>query len=102
MPKEYTLEETYDKCITEANLIPQDKVDIRKIKSMVLIALDDMESAKSLILSKSPKYSSVFKLYYDSLHQLVEALLLFDKVKSYNHLCLFSYLCVKHPELELS
>jgi len=24
-----------------------------------------------------------------------------DKVKSQNHQCLFSYLCAKHPELEL-
>ncbi|MEK6938553.1 MAG: hypothetical protein AABX04_05900 [Nanoarchaeota archaeon] len=43
----------------------------------------------------------MYKLYYDVIHQLTEALLLFDKVKSYNHQCLFSYLCVKHPELEL-
>ena len=36
------------------------------------------------------------------IHQLVESLLIFDKVKSTNHQCLFASLCVKHPELELS
>jgi uncharacterized protein (UPF0332 family) len=101
MPKERTLEETYDKCTSEGNIILQDKVDINKIQSMIKIAQDDIESAKSLLKNKEPKYGSVYKLYYAAIHQLTEAILLFDKAKSYNHQCLFSYLCVKHPELEL-
>ena len=40
-------------------------------------------------------------MYYDVIHILVETFIHFDKMKSTNHLCLFSYLCVKHPELEL-
>ena len=40
-------------------------------------------------------------MFYDALHLLVEAYLIFDKVKSNNHECLFAYLCMKHPSLEL-
>lgn len=101
MPKTLTLTESYDRCVSEGNILPQDKIDINKIISMMQIANDDIASAKSLITSKEPKYGSIYKLYYDVLHQLTEALLLFDKVKSYNHQCLFSYLCVKHPELDM-
>ena len=101
MPKNLTLKESCDKCISEGNILLQDNIDINRIKSMIQIANDDLESAKSLIKNKEPRYGSIYKLYYDVLHQLTEALLLFDKVKSYNHQCLFSYLCTKHPELEL-
>jgi hypothetical protein len=41
-------------------------------------------------------------MYYDVLHQLVEAYLRFENIKVKNHLCLFVYLCVKHSELELN
>jgi|WetSurMetagenome_2_1015567.scaffolds.fasta_scaffold345993_2 uncharacterized protein (UPF0332 family) len=101
MPKNLTLKETQDKCLREGTIILQDKIDINKIKSMIQIANDDLESAKSLIKNKDPKYGSIYKLYYSVIHQLIEAFLLFDKVKSYNHHCLFSYLCTKHPELDL-
>jgi len=100
MPKQRTLEETYDKCTSEGNIILQDKIDINKIKSMIQIAQEDIESAKSLLKNSEPKYGSVYKLYYAAIHQLTEAYLLFDKIKSYNHQCLFSYLCIKHPELD--
>lgn len=101
MPKEHTIEETYDKCTREGNIILQDRIDINKIKSMINIANDDLESVKSLLKNKELKYGSIYKLYYAVIHQLTEALLLFDKIKSYNHQCLFSYLCTKHPELDL-
>ncbi len=101
MPKNLTLKESYNKCMTEGNIIPQDKVDINKIKSMIQIANDDLESAKSLLKEKQPRYGSIYKLHYAAIHQITESLLLFDKVKSYNHQCLFSYLCTKHPELDL-
>jgi hypothetical protein len=41
-------------------------------------------------------------MYYDVLHQLAEVFIRFEKVKVRNHLCLFAYLVVKHPELELN
>src|SRR3989344_6369220 len=101
MPKELTLDQTYDQCISGGNIILQDFIDDNRINSMIKIATDDLESAKSLIKNKDPRWGSIYKLYYDVIHQLAEALLLLDKVKSQNHQCLFSYLCIKHPELEL-
>jgi uncharacterized protein (UPF0332 family) len=102
MPKQITLKESFDKCMCEGNILLQDKIDINKIKSMLQIANDDLESAKALLQTKDPKYGSIYKLYYDVLHQFTETLLLFDKVKSQNHQCLYSYLCIKHPELDLN
>lgn len=56
-------------------------------------------------IKASEELKDVFNVKYDTnyniIHMLVEAYLLFDKVKSLNHQCLFAYLCVKHPELEL-
>jgi len=68
---------------------------------MLEITKDDLEGARSLLKIKPIRYGSIYKLYYDVLHQLTEALLLFDRKKSGNHQCLFSCLCVNHPELEL-
>lgn len=34
------------------------------------------------------------------MHELVQSYLSFDKIKSSNHQCLFSYLCVKHEDLD--
>jgi uncharacterized protein (UPF0332 family) len=101
MPKNLTLKESFDKCSAEGNLILQDKVDMERIKSMIQNAEDDLESARYLARNQSPKYGSIFKLYYSVIHQLTEALLRFDNIKSYNHQCLFSALCTKHIELYL-
>lgn len=100
MPRELTLNQTYDQCVAEGNIIFQEEVDLNRISSMIQIAKEDLESARFLLKNKEPKFSSAYKLYYDVVHQLTEALLLFDKIKSFNHQCLFSYLCMKHPELE--
>lgn len=45
---------------------------------------------------------SVYKLYYDALHELVESFLRFENVKIENHQCLFAYLCEKYQEFEFS
>ncbi len=105
MPRYITKEEAFEKCKIEGKLIPQEEVNIEKIKSIVEIAKSDLKSAQDLkkSLSKdSNQWSSVYKLSYDALHELVEACLCFDKIKSNNHQCLFAYLCEKHPELELN
>lgn len=99
MPKNLSMDETYEKCVAEGNIILQDKVDIYKIKSMFSILEEYMK------LSEELKDKKIFNVQYDTnyniIHMLAEALLLFDKVKSANHQCLFSVLCVRHPELDL-
>lgn len=104
MPKYLDQKEAFKKCEGEGKFIPQEDIDIEKVKSMVEIAKSDSESGQALkknLSKESRQWSSVFKLYYDALHELVEAFLHFDKIKIENHQCLFAYLCEKHPQLEL-
>jgi len=94
-----TLEETYDNCLTEGILLPVEDIKIDAIKSMCISA--DEASAVMKTATKDHQWNTAYKLAYDSIHTLAQALLLFDKVKSANHQCLFACLCIKHPELEL-
>ena len=76
-----------------------------KIKSTLDIAKGDTEAANSIkknLPRQSNQWNSVYKLYYDALHELTESFLCFEKVKIDNHQCLFAYLCENHPELEFS
>ena len=100
MPVFRNKNDVYERCNAEGNLRPLETINIDKIKANMGNAEEDLESAKD-ILSKQ-RWNSAYKLYYDVVHELVEAYLAFDMVKSLNHQCLFSYLCVKHPELELN
>ena len=99
MPKNLTIEQTYDKCAAEGNIIPQDNIDINKIKSMLTIIEEYMKLSEELKTHTS--YNALYNINYNIIHMLTEALLRFDKAKSTNHQCLFAYLCIKHPELEL-
>jgi len=105
MPEYLTQDEAFLKCRREGRVIYTESVDIEKIKATLLIAESDVRSAD--ILRKSlPKedssWNSVYKLYYDALHELAESFLRFDKVKADNHQCLYAYLCTEHLELEFS
>lgn len=100
MPVFRNKNDVYDRCNAEGNIMHLESVDIGRIKTNLRIAEEDLESAKDTLSKK--RWNSAYKMYYDVLHELVEAYLAFDKIKSSNHQCLFSYLCVKHPELELS
>lgn len=99
MPKERTLKEAYENCKANGIYLPQKEVDKPKIKTMLKIAEEDLETIEDL--KNKDRYNTTYKLSYDILHTLTEAFLNFDKIKSTNHQCLFTYLCIKHPELEL-
>jgi hypothetical protein len=100
---EMSEEERYDLCISDNNYNKTEEIDTARAKSMMQIALNDIEYTRI----REPKAdmkkecSTAFKLYYDSLHELCEAFLMFDRIKVSSHECLFVYLCVKHKELEL-
>ncbi len=105
MPRYLKCDEAFVKCSKEGNFIPLENIDTEKIKSTLNISDSDLSAAKIIMdnISKDGKeWSSVYKLYYDALHELAEAFLRFDKIKSDNHQCLFAYICEKHPELELN
>ena len=100
MPKSQTKEEAYEKCEADGMFLPQQDTDFRKINSMLAIIEEDLKTIEEL-QHKNDRFNTLYKLSYDVLHILTEAFLLFDKIKSANHQCLFAYLCMQHPELEL-
>lgn len=103
MPNYLTQTEAFEKCTADGKFGPIREINIDKIKSAVRIAEADFETGRNTkkgLDRKSDQWSSVYKLHYDALHELVEAFLRFEKIKSDNHQCLFAYLCEKHPELE--
>lgn len=105
MPEYLTQKEAFLKCKREGAFIVTEEVDLEKIKSTLIIAEGDVESAtilKKNIPQQSNQWNSVYKLYYDALHELAESFLRFEKIKADNHQCLFAYLCEKHPEMEFS
>jgi|SRR3989338_10566613 len=105
MPEYLNQKEAFLKCKKEGKFIIIEQVDEERIKATLAIAESDVESANILkknLLNKSKQWNSVYKLYYDALHELVEAFLRFERIKIDNHQCLFAYLCETHPELDFS
>jgi hypothetical protein len=105
MPEYLNQEEAFLKCKKQGRFIVIEDIDVEKVKSTLKIAESDTESAnliKKNILNQSGQWNSVYKLYYDALHELSESYLRFERIKIDNHQCLFAYLCEKHPELEFN
>lgn len=103
MRKPETSKDAYDLCTQNGYFLPQEKVDKKKIRAIIMIATADFEQAHILVLSttkESNGWSTIYKLHYDVLRELVDAFLCFDKIKSSNHQCAFTYLCEKHTDLE--
>jgi len=105
MPEYLNQKEAFLKCKKEGRFIVTEETDIEKIKATLKIAEGDIESAnfiKKNLSKQSNQWNSVYKLYYDALHELSESYLRFENIKIDNHQCLFAYLCEKHPELEFN
>ena len=104
MPKLKTIEETYDFCLAQGNLQNLEEINVEKISSLLKNANTNLSSAQILTKSlnkDSLEWLNVFTLSYEAFRIYAEALLLFKKMSSSNHLCVFSALCLKYPELEL-
>lgn len=100
-----TSNKIFDKCKIDGMFVLQHEINLESIKSMIRIADGSIESANRIkqdISKESNEWNSVYKLYYDALHGLIEAFLYFDRIKSNNHQCLFAFLCENHKYLELS
>jgi hypothetical protein len=105
MPEYLTQNEAFLKCKRSGKFIVLEEIDLARVKSAVSIAESDVDAADSLrklIKVDSNQWNSVYKLYYDALHELIESFLKFEKIKVENHQCLFSYFCEKHPEFEFN
>ena len=104
MPQFKSSKQVYTECEHDGNITKIEEIDTAKIQHMVSLALADLESAQQLLLTvqkQSFMWSTIYKLHYDALHQLVDSFLRFDYIKINNHQCMFAYLCEKHPELDL-
>lgn len=103
-PKYNNEEEAYDACVADGYIKKIDAINTERIKSLLKNSDISSESADTLaktLKQGDDKWLTVYTLYYDALRICTEAFLLLDKLNSSNHLCLFSALCTKHPELEL-
>ena len=97
-------EDAYDSCVAEAYIKIVSAVNWERIRSLMKNSVISAESADALAKSLKQgdeKWMTVYTLYYDALRISAEAFLLFDKISSSNHLCLFAALCTQHTELEL-
>ena len=103
-PKFNNEEEAYDACVADGYIKKLDAINDERITSLLKNSGISAESADTLaktLKQGDEKWMTVYTLYYDVLRICTEAFLLFNKISSSNHLCLFSALCTKHPELEL-
>lgn len=103
MPKYITQKEAFMKCSKEGRFIVIENADKEIVKSTLKIAEADIESANYLkknLPRQGSQWVSIYKLYYDAMHELAESFLRLDKIKIDNHQCLFAYLCEKYPSLE--
>jgi hypothetical protein len=104
MVEERTAKEALKKCQITGQILPLAEIDTDIITTIVSLAVGDQtiaDNALKNLNSSSILWNTIYSLYYDALHKVVTAYLRFDGIQSSNHICLFAYLCEKHPELEL-
>lgn len=102
MRKSKTKEESYKSCLSGGFFISLHFVNKQRIKSLVRNADTNINSSKKLVESLSKEdqgWMNVYAMHYEALRICIEALMIFDKIISKNHECLFAYFCVKKPEL---
>jgi len=90
----------YNKCVAEGNLQEPEEIDIEKSKSLLDNVNQDLDTLKDIIpiMEKKKNYSLIWSNNYELFRQLVQGILLLEKVRSGNHQCLYAYICTKHNE----
>ena len=94
------LDDVYNQCVAEGNLQEPEEIDIEQAKSLLDIAEFDLKSLKDTtpILEKNKNFGMIWSGRYNIIRQLVQSILLLEKINSGNHQCLYAYICVKHKE----
>src|SRR3989338_2668825 len=103
MPKPRTLEEVYDRCVSEGQIAELSESNVEMAKGLTLNADISVDSAKALskLFSKSDKgWLAVFTSHHDALQMYARALLILHKVSSHDPQCLFASLCLKNPDFD--
>jgi len=102
MPRFKTKEEAYESCSTDGYYVNLSYVNKDRVRSLIVNADTNIDSANTLAKSLSKedrRWMTVYTLHYEAIRICAEALLIFEKIMSENHQCLFAYLCAKHPEI---
>lgn len=98
------LDEIYNSCRISGRF--KEKIpDLELIKSLKDVAergIRFIDSKSKDIPKESTDWTFVFRDYYESLRELIEAYLLFDGIEADSHQCKNAYLCFKHQELDLN
>ena len=103
MSKLKSLDEVYNQCVTEGNLQEPEEIDREKAKSLLDNAELDVKSSKDTIaiLENNQNFGKIWSDRYEIIRQLVQGILLLEKVNSNNHQCLYAYICVKHADWDI-
>ena len=103
MMKSEDLQETYNKCESEGFIQFRKDIDKDLVESLLNSALQGIRRLtmyNNKYEKETHNYGFLFTEKYDILRKLIDAFLLFYKVRSSNHQCSNAYLCIKHKELE--
>lgn len=97
------LDNVYNQCVAEGKLQEAEEIDIEKAKSLLDNAELDLKSSKDItpLLEKNKNFGMIWSTRYEIIRQLVQGILLFEKIKSGNHQCLYAHICVKHKEWDI-
>jgi len=94
------LEEVHRRCVAEGYLQEAAETDFEMAKSLLEVAEQDLDTLNETlpIMERKGNFSLIWKSEYEIIRQLVQGILLLEKVRSENHQCLYAYLCTKHKE----
>ncbi|MBI2576621.1 hypothetical protein HYV84_05380 [Candidatus Woesearchaeota archaeon] len=100
MSKNRSLDEIYGQCVAEGNIQEPEEIDWEKARSLLDNAELDLKSLKEItsILENNKNFGKLWSDRYEIIRQLVQGILLLEKVNSSNHQCLYAYICVKHSD----
>jgi len=94
------LDEIYDSCVADGFLYNMKEADPERARTFLENAEQDIATLKETtpIMEKMRNYSLIWSSRYEIIRQLIDGILLMEKIKSDNHQCLFAYICMKHKE----
>ncbi|HLC96935.1 MAG TPA: hypothetical protein VJH97_06455 [Candidatus Nanoarchaeia archaeon] len=97
------LDKVYNQCVAEGNLQEPEEIDIEKAKSLLDNAKQDLDTLRDTIpiMEKKKNFGLIWSNQYEIIRQLVHGILLFEKIRSESHQCMYAYICTKHPEWEI-
>lgn len=94
------LDKVYNQCVAEGNLQEPEEIDIEKAKSLLDNVEKDLDTLKDTvpIMEKKKNFGLIWSNQYEIIRQLVQGILIFEKIRSENHQCLYAHICTKHKD----